>query len=567
MEGQRVSGDRPNLSIVRAVLPAGCVRCGTVGIVSVMTHAARWTALTLLLLCGPVLAEDPAPPDIKHTSPDPMKCKVCRPAYDKAVARVCDQLRRSTFPVKMVCGWLLLADGRHPKDLEHCIDTAIAWKTQGAYRERSHPGNWYPALAGVYLAEVNKHRPKRRIRAAMSGIIAHFAATQEKGGGWYKWHEGALRERLDYPTVDLGYVTSLAMALLHTARAQGIAVPPETMRRGEEWLARCTTDRGIAYGTTRAGRRSGGEKTGGRGSHLVLALGYAGKVDHRVFEVYRRLLPDLLPNLDQGHHVGALHGLAVTLGCHTLGPKVYRKLTDLWLARLMAKQEADGGLYIGDDGDAGGESGLLRGNVGSTAAFALMILLQDHDRLVPKDRERNKRDGTLTVDRSRKLRREQDIAAEKAKADADRKAKDTARREARAAEKAARKALDAEAAVWNERLTARVREALGEGSRIAFKCRVLGKVGVVASVDERGRFGIRTTSGATLSFAPGKLSYGERAEIAVAAVRPEQADDHLLAAFFTLAAGDVAAGKAHLEKCGAGAEALRGLFRKIGRIE
>jgi hypothetical protein len=532
-----------------------------------MNRAALGMVLALLAISGPAVAQDDPPPVVKHTSPDPMRCMACRPAYDRAMARVRGQLRRSTFPVKMICGWLLLADGRHPKDLEHCVDAAIAWKTQGAYRERSHPGNWYPALAGVFLAEVQKHRPQRRVREAMRGIIAHFAAVQEKGGGWYKWHEGALRERLDYPTVDLGYVTSLVMALLHTARAQGIRVPPETMRRGEEWLERCTGDRGIAYGTTRSGRRSGGEKTGGRGSHLVLALGYAGEIDHRVFEVYRRLLPDLLPNLDQGHHVGALHGLAVTLGCHTLGPKVYRKLTDLWLGRLMAKQDADGGLYIGDDGDAGGEEKLLRGNVGSTAAFALMILLQDHDRLVPKDRARSRRDGTLTVDRSRKLRREQDLAAERARADAARKAKAEARRAARAAEKAAKKVLDAESPAWNARLTARVEEALASGARIAFRCRVLGKVAVLASVDDRGRFDIRGTSGATVSFAPGKLSFEERAAIASAVVRPGRAGDHLTAAFFALAAGDVAAGEAHLARGGDGAEALREVFRRAGRIE
>jgi hypothetical protein len=367
--------------------------------------------LLLLLLPGSLAPakEKGAPAPLEHTSRDPMKCAVCRAAYEKALDRVLGQLRRSTFPVKMICGWTLLADGRHEKDLQYCIDGAIAWRKQG-WRERSHPGNWYPALAGAFLVEVRKYRRDREVDAAIEDIVAWFASTQESTGGWYKWHEGALRERLDYPTVDLGFVSALAITTMITAKAQGLRVPPETLQRAEAWMNRLTRDRGLAYGTSRGGRPSGGETTGGRGAHLAVALAYAGRSEERFFEIYRRLLPTLLPKLDQGHHVGALHGLAVTMGCHVLGPKVYRQLTDLWLDRLIRKQQPDGSVTIGDDGDAGGEKGLLRGNTGSTAAFALMILLQDHDRLVPKDRDRNPRDGALTVDTSRRVRREEEAA-------------------------------------------------------------------------------------------------------------------------------------------------------------
>lgn len=524
-------------------------------------------ALALLVLAGTSRAKDPKPDaPLKHTSRDPLKCAVCRPAYDRALERVRDQLRRSTFPVKMIAGWLFLADGRHPKDLEACIDAAIAWKSRG-WRERSHPGNWYPALAGAFLVEVQKHRPERRIETAIREILAHFQATQETTGGWYKWHEGALKERLDYPTVDLGFVSALAMTTFVTARAQDIRVPPETMRRGLEWVARLTSDRGLAYGTSRSGRPSGGEKTGGRGAHLAVAMAYAGMSDDRFFTVYRRLLPTLLPNLDQGHHVGALHGLSVVLGCHVLGPRVYRQLTDLWLDRLIRKQEEDGGLYIGDDGDAGGEKGLLRGNVGSTAAFALMILLQDHDRLVPKDRGRNPRDGALTMDTSRRLRRNRAVAEDRAAAETKRRADAEARRTARDAAAKTKKVLAREAPAWNDRLVARVHDALESGSTISFRCAMLKREATVRSTDPRGRFVVEASGGASLSLAPGRLSYAERAEIAAAVVRDGSAEDHCLAAFFALAANDVAAGKAHLAKGGAGAVAVEALFRRIGRLD
>ena len=59
--------------------------------------------LGLLLILGCMLApavpaeEEPEAQPLEHTSKDPLKCEICRAAYDKAMARVCEQLRRSRF--------------------------------------------------------------------------------------------------------------------------------------------------------------------------------------------------------------------------------------------------------------------------------------------------------------------------------------------------------------------------------------------------------------------------------------------------------------------------------------
>ena len=118
-----------------------------------MRRSTLIAAILLVCLQGlrPTRAgEDAGPPPIKHTSPDPMKCTACRAAYDKAMAYVQSKLRRSTFPVKMVAGWLFLADRRFKEDLDHCVDSAVNWRKQRGYRENSHPGNWYPALAASW---------------------------------------------------------------------------------------------------------------------------------------------------------------------------------------------------------------------------------------------------------------------------------------------------------------------------------------------------------------------------------------------------------------------------------
>jgi hypothetical protein len=71
------------------------------------------------------------------------------------------------------------------------------------------------------------------------------------------------------------------------------------------------------------------------------------------------------------------------------GP-AYQQLTAKWLDHYIDEQAEDGSVYIGDDGDAGGEKGLLKGNTASTAAFALMILLQDQKVLQPPPRKGQK---------------------------------------------------------------------------------------------------------------------------------------------------------------------------------
>lgn len=526
--------------------------------------SVRVLTLGLLLVLGVLLApaapaeEDLQAKPLQHTSKDPMKCDVCRPAYDKAMARVCEQLRRSSFPVKMICGWTLLADGRHERELNHCVDCAVGWRTHPGYRARSHPGNWYPALAGAFLAEVQKHHPQRRVREAMAELVRYFTEVQETTGGWWKWHEGAYKERLDYAVVDHGFITALVMGFFHQAQVHGVEVPEEVLAQGEACIERITSSRGIGYGTPRSLKRSGGDKTGGRGSLLLAGLAYAGRTDHRVFEVYRKVLPKRLPNLDQGHHVGALHGLAVTIGCHVLGPETYEKLIHLWLDRLIRKQEPDGGLYIGDDGDAGGEPKLLRGNVGSTAAFALMLRLQDHDRLVPPDRARH-RDGSLTLNTSKELARRRAQEAEEARRRAAREARETSREVRAATEAAIREA----APPWNDRLVAQVERAVAEGRRIRFRSKAMKRSATIQGVDAKGRIRV-SARGVTLPLAPSRLDFKERSAIARAVVRDDHPEDHDIAAFFALATGDVERGRDYLAKGGERAAEVATFYRGLG---
>ncbi|MHC4503286.1 MAG: DUF6288 domain-containing protein [Planctomycetota bacterium] len=526
---------------------------------------AMSVALVASLPLAAARAGDSAPPaPLKCTSADPMKCEVCRPAYDKAMAYVRSELRKSTFAVKMVAGWLFLADGRFGQELDHCVDKAVGWRKERRWRERSHSGNWYPALAGVFLAECYKHRREKRVLDAMRETVGWFVSSQEpRNKGWWKWQEGAYKERLDYSVVNHGYVMSLVMTFFYGARVHGVEIPEETFTSGDEALLHITTGRGIGYGLPRKGGHGWGDKTGARGAWVIQALAYSGNLEHKVWTVYEKLLTKRIPQMDQGHHVGAFHALALTLGCHVQGPQAYKQLTDHWLARLMAKQGAEGNLYIGDDGAAGGEPGLLRGDVGSTAAFALMILLQDHARLIPESRARA-RDGSLTfrVDLAKKRERERKAREAKARAEASRQAAEDARK----ARLAADRAIAQEAAkVWDAKLLARVREAVAAKTKFTFRSSMIRGRAKVRGVDDRGRLLVSDRAGQlTMPVEVGRLPMGDRRGIAVALVRPGNPGDHCLAAFYCLAAGDADRGEALLKKGGSGAAAVRAFFKRHG---
>jgi hypothetical protein len=322
---------------------------------------------------------------IVHSNPNFWKCKACFPAYERALKYVREQLRKTSFPAQMHAAWLLLADGRQKKDLDYCVARAIDWKAQ--IRNSQHARNWYPALAGLFLTEYYKFYPTPEVKKALEAIIKHFAEVQEITGGWFKWHKGAYTDRLDYPSKDLGMLTSIVYGMFWSLKTLRFEVPKKTFDQATACLDKLHSARGIAYGTP----QRGGETTGARGSFICLGLDYAGQKQHKILKTYRDLLPKLIPNLNQGHHVGGLHCLGVVLGCRIAGRKTYQQLISSWLDYYLAEQKVDGNVYIGDDEDAGGEIGLLRGDVASTSAFALMILLQD-----PKLLRAGRKAGTTT---------------------------------------------------------------------------------------------------------------------------------------------------------------------------
>jgi len=336
-----------------------------------MTRTALHLPMAAALIFGmgaSGAAQDPA-------GVPPRKLKAYSEAYNKAVDYTIKNLQKASFPAKMVIGWLLLADGRFPTELESVTRLAMGWDKQ-SYGD--HSKNWFPALAGILLSEYYKHFQTEEVRAALQGIVDHFVKVQEANGGWFKWFEGAVKDMPGYPVRTLGILDGTILGFLYGAKKQGCKVPENTLKKGEECMKGILGARGISYGT---GQR-GGDTTGARGGLSMLGLDTAGSRSHPIWTTYEKHIPTCIPNMDKGHHIGAFHCLGLTLACWKLGH--HAALLAEWGPKLSKKQDADGGVFVGDDGADGGEAGLLRGNHGSTAAFALMLLLQDTTVLKPK---------------------------------------------------------------------------------------------------------------------------------------------------------------------------------------
>ena len=157
----------------------------------------KMSLLFPLLLLAPIASAQDAKASEKHTSTDPRKCKKCIVAYEKAMTKLKKELNNASFPAKMVAGFVFLHDGRCNDEVKVVLREACAWEQRKGTSQ--HAQNWYPALAGLFLTEYHKYAPTKETTEAITSIVAWCVKYQERTGGWFKWYEGAYKDRLDYP--------------------------------------------------------------------------------------------------------------------------------------------------------------------------------------------------------------------------------------------------------------------------------------------------------------------------------------------------------------------------------
>lgn len=322
-----------------------------------------------------VLAAPQDPPAETHAHKDTLSCRKCSGPYQKALASVLDRFPKAGFPERMIAGLLFLADGRYPNELQQVVQTASRARASA----HSHNGNWFLGMAGLFLSEHYRLQPTPEIRQALLDLVETAQKTQEPTGGW-NHHLGFGKK---YCSDDLSIVTSMLLVTFMNMREAGIDVSKQLIEKTIENLTKLLRPTGLDYGT----RDGWGEISGSRIGMAAVGLHIGRMTSHPIYTTALTALPARLKALNKGHGTGCLHLMSVTLACHRLG--IYSQLTAEWLDKLIARQAEDGSFLLGDDGAGGGEMRLIGNNIGSTAAFALFLLLQDRDRLNPKSVSRS----------------------------------------------------------------------------------------------------------------------------------------------------------------------------------
>jgi hypothetical protein len=333
-----------------------------------------WVAL--IGLASAAQDKSPSPLGGGHDSRDARKCKVCAPALQKAIEYVGKhppggRTFGAPFAGTLLQGWLGLIDGTPATDpfLKKAVSAASRANAGG------FNGNWIIAMAGSFLTEVHRHRPDDGLKAAFTRIADEAAKNQHFTGGWHHNKKFKMQGYSD----DLGVVTAMLFGTFCYMKSIGLPVREEMFKKAEDNLHSLLSDSGIDYGT---GLKSG-DIAGSRGAYAFLGLHAAGRTDHEIYKTMLSAFPGRFPNADKGHAVGALHFLSVALAAYRMGPEMYDKFAAEWIDKCLAKQDPDGGILLGDDAVGGGEGNILGGKSGSTAVFAIMLLLQQPGRFDP----------------------------------------------------------------------------------------------------------------------------------------------------------------------------------------
>lgn len=343
---------------------------------------AAHLSLIVVVFAAPIVSQDvkgpqPAQPgkpapgvnpglDPRHDNKDPWRCKRCYPAIAAAKRHIMSK-GVGGFTETIACGWAGLAD---PANFGSYVQRAIA-TSQGARAGGAYNGNFFPALGACFLAECVK---RGKVGAgALQGVFADAARNQEPTGGWHH-HKGFNQPGY---SKDLGILTVNFYSAMMSLKAYGYAIPEDLAKSAEENIWKIRGPSGIGYGVG----NEGWDPSGSRAAYVFMGLHELDpKVrNNQLYEHVKKCVPQQHATADKGHACSSLHWPAIAIASWYMGPDVYNKFASIWVDKLIDKQQADGGVYCGDDGVGGGEPKTIGNVVGSTAAFCLVLTLQQDD--------------------------------------------------------------------------------------------------------------------------------------------------------------------------------------------
>jgi hypothetical protein len=317
-----------------------------------------------------------APADNKAEEPAHLKGLSYRSNYDKALEYIKKNFGGQdwrTVP-DLFSGLVFLLDGR--EELHPQLEKAIIIAKRKIKDDKAFNGNWFVAYSALFLAIVYTHEKLPDVKQALEEGFQVAMHTREddthgwghnkgwgKSSGYYKRGGG----------IDLGSVTSTMLAAALIARENGVTVPKELIEGAAANLASIGRGGLVSYGTG-----NGFYGCISRSAQAFVGFQYAKNTSNPICGAVAERLPREAAQTENGHAYGPIHFFANTVAAQMMGQ--FAVMGNHWLPVLSQRQQADGSVAMQHDG---GKRGTEKGELGSTAVYALMILMQKQKLVQP----------------------------------------------------------------------------------------------------------------------------------------------------------------------------------------
>jgi hypothetical protein len=360
----------------------------------------KWRIFVCVLLVGAGLLDDP-----RLAGAQVPKDAQRKAAAEKALQNLSGRLRKdglhhpsgydgsvvvySTAGLAFLASGSTLTAGPYKDELSACAKFVMAktgakdkflegFKIPGRSKFNMDQAVWGYAHSTIFLANLHrsaKSNDRKQILPVLSRFADALVKAQTARGGWC--HSLAdVANPLGY--TDFVATTNLALLGLGLAKAEGVKVPEDTLKKGIQYLVNSSDGKGHVGYSPRDGQR--GNPEAGRTAGAILAFRATGQTKHPEYPwMLRHLSGHLGRDLNQGHGSAQLGLMQAAWACQDLGKDAWSAFWAQQGAAILSRQQADGAIIppvgdavFGKDSDSPVEKGDR-----ATATHALILLLPE----------------------------------------------------------------------------------------------------------------------------------------------------------------------------------------------
>jgi hypothetical protein len=270
-------------------------------------------------------------------------------------------------------GLVFLLDGR--EEVAMHLEKSIAIAKRKVLDDKAFNGNWFVAYSALFLAIVYSHDKLPDVKEALEAGFQVALRTREDDTQGWGHNKGWGRSSGYYKkggAVDLGIVTATMLSAALIARENGVDVPPSLIEGARKNLASISRNGVVTYGTS-----NGWTGFVSRSAAAFAGLHAAKQSSDPIYTAVTQGLPKEISGTEKGHAYGPIHFFANALAMQLMGK--FSEYGNFWIAALNSRQQSDGSVAMQHDG---GKRGTEKPELGATAVYALMLLMQK-EKLLP----------------------------------------------------------------------------------------------------------------------------------------------------------------------------------------